>query len=120
MMAASRATWRRAFDAADRAVTPRLESLVRTERSARVIALTTRARAVVRSQVEGFSARLWHGLNLPASSDVTRLRAQLGALDREVRRLGIRLDQQPAAPAEESNRSEENADAEATHAADRP
>ena len=31
-------------------------------------------------------------MNLPAGSDVSRLRTQIGALDREVRRLGLQLE----------------------------
>ena len=38
------------------------------------------------------TARAWHLVNLPAGSDVSRLRAQIGALDREVRRLTLRLE----------------------------
>jgi hypothetical protein len=32
-------------------------------------------------------------VNLPAGTDVARLRTQVGALDREVRRLALRLEQ---------------------------
>jgi hypothetical protein len=104
--------WRQAYDAADRAVAPRVTTIVRSARFARGLALTTRLRAVARTQAEGLSARVWHLVNLPAASDGARLRAQLGALDREVRRLAIRLDQQLVAPDDRSTRSEENADAE--------
>jgi uncharacterized membrane protein YciS (DUF1049 family) len=37
--------------------------------------------------------RLWHLINLPAGTDVQRLRVQIGALDRQVRRLTLQLDQ---------------------------
>ena len=39
----------------------------------------------------------WHLLNLPTGSGVTRLRRQLGALDREIRRLSLQLERQLAA-----------------------
>jgi hypothetical protein len=47
---------------------------------------------VVKDSARGLSARAWHLVNLPAGSDVSRLRAQIGALDREVRRLGLQLE----------------------------
>jgi hypothetical protein len=33
-------------------------------------------------------------VNLPAGTDLARLRAQVGALDREVRRLTLRLEEE--------------------------
>ncbi len=86
--------WRRVYDTAERAVAPRLESVVRTEGFARGAALAGWAQATAQAQVEAFSRRVWHLVNLPAGTDVTRLRTQLGALDREVRRLALRLEQQ--------------------------
>ena len=87
-------SWRRLYDTAERAVAPRLESVVRTERFARGTAWAGWAHATARAQVGALSARAWHLVNLPAGTDVTRLRTQIGALDREVRRLALRLEQQ--------------------------
>jgi hypothetical protein len=84
--------WRRAYDTADRVVTPRLEELVRTPGFAQGAALLRRVEALTRSAARDVSARGWHLLNLPAGSDVHRLRAQIGQLDREVRRLTARLE----------------------------
>jgi hypothetical protein len=84
--------WRQAFDTAERAVAPRAESLVRTPGFALGAALVRRAQTLARSSARDVTARAWHLLNLPAGSDVTRLRAQIGALDREVRRLGLQLE----------------------------
>jgi hypothetical protein len=84
--------WRQAFDTAERAVAPRAESLVRTPGFAFGAALVRRAQTLARSSARDVTARAWHLLNLPAGSDVTRLRAQIGALDREVRRLGLQLE----------------------------
>jgi hypothetical protein len=95
------ALWRRAYDAAERRVTPHAERLVRTPSFAVGAALAQRAQALARSSAQGVSARAWHLLNLPAGTDVTRLRAQIGALDREVRRLTVALENErhrPAAP----------------------
>jgi hypothetical protein len=84
--------WRQAFDVAERAVTPRAESLVRTESFSIGAALVRRAQAVASDTARGLTARAWHLVNLPAGSDVSRLRAQIGALDREVRRLSLQLE----------------------------
>jgi hypothetical protein len=85
--------WRQAYDAVDRTVTPRAEALVRTDEFADASALAARARSTLRNQVNGVSAWLWHLVNLPAGTDVQRLRLQVGALDREVRRLNLQLAQ---------------------------
>ena len=84
--------WRQAFDKAERAVAPRAESLVRTPGFSLGAALVRRAQTLARGTARDVTARAWHLLNLPAGSDVTRLRAQIGALDREVRRLGLQLE----------------------------
>jgi hypothetical protein len=84
--------WRQAYDAAERRVTPHADRLVRTPSFAVGTAVLRRAQALARSSVEGVTARAWHLLNLPAGSDVSRLRTQIGALDREVRRLTVQLE----------------------------
>ena len=88
--------WRRAYDVADRIVTPRLEELVRTPGFAQGAALLRRAESLTRSAARDVSARAWHLLNLPAGTDVQRLRAQVGQLDREVRRLIVRAENNAA------------------------
>jgi hypothetical protein len=84
--------WRQAYDAVDKAVTPRAEALVRTQGFALGAALARRAQTLARGSAQGVTARAWHLLNLPAGSDVSRLRSQIGALDREVRRLTLQLE----------------------------
>jgi hypothetical protein len=84
--------WRQAFDAAERTVAPRAENLVRTPYFALGVALVRRAQGAARDSVQDITARAWHLVNLPAGSDVTRLRGQIGALDREVRRLTLQLE----------------------------
>jgi hypothetical protein len=84
--------WRQAYDAAERRVTPHADRLVRTPSFAVGVALVRRAHSLARSSAQGATARAWHLLNLPAGSDVTRLRTQIGALDREVRRLSVQLE----------------------------
>jgi hypothetical protein len=84
--------WRQAFDAVEQRVTPHADRLVRTPGFARGVTLLRRTQLLARDTVQGASARAWHLVNLPAGSDVARLRAQLGALDREVRRLNLQLE----------------------------
>jgi hypothetical protein len=98
--------WRRAYDAADRALTPRAESFVRTPTFAQGAALVQRAQALARGAVRDVTARAWHLVNLPAGTDVSRLRAQIGALDREVRRLTVQLENER----HRSTREEQHAD----------
>ena len=84
--------WRQAFDAADKALAPHAENFVRTPAFDVGVAIVQRAQKLARDSARDLTARAWHLLNLPAGSDVTRLRAQIGALDREVRRLTVKLE----------------------------
>ncbi len=84
--------WRQAFDAAERAVTPRAEELVRSPGFNVGAALVRRAQTVAKESAQGLATRAWHLVNLPAGSDISRLRAQIGSLDREVRRLSLQLE----------------------------
>ena len=104
--------WRQAFDAAERAVTPRAEELVRSEGFHVGAALVRRARTLARDSARGLTARAWHLVNLPAGSDVSRLRAQIGSLDREVRRLSLQLEaeQRRARPTGPTSIEENHAD----------
>ena len=108
--------WRQAFDAVERRVTPRAEEFVRTETFAVGAALTRRAVTVARGSARDLTARAWHLLNLPAGTDVSRLRAQVGALDREVRRLTLQLE--TARRETERRRTPEESDADSAQPAD--
>jgi hypothetical protein len=90
--------WRQAYDAAERRVTPHADRLVRTPSFAVGTALVRRVHSLARSSAQGVTARAWHLLNLPAGSDVTHLRTQIGALDREVRRLTVQLETERRRP----------------------
>ena len=84
--------WRQAYNAVERNVSPRVEALVHTDEFARTTAVIARARRLAGNRVNAIAARVWHLMNLPASTDLQRLRIQVGALDREVRRLSLQLD----------------------------
>jgi hypothetical protein len=76
---------------AERKLSPSLEALVQSEEFARMGALIGGARRLIGGAANGVTRRLWHLANLPAGSDVQRLRVQIGQLDREVRRLTLQL-----------------------------
>jgi len=84
--------WRRAYDAVERNVSPRVEAVVHSDEFATMTAVIASTRQVAGSQVNGVAARVLHLFNLPARSDIQRLRRQVGAVDREVRRLNLQLD----------------------------
>ena len=84
--------WQRAYDAVERNVSPRVEAVVHSDEFTTVTAVFASPCQVAGSQVNAAAARLWHLLNLPAGSDVQQLRTQVGALDRQVRRLTMQLD----------------------------
>jgi hypothetical protein len=112
--------WRQAFDAAERRVTPHADSLVRTPGFATGVTLVRRAQNLARDTARGVSARAWHLLNLPAGTDVARLRAQIGALDREVRRLTVQLENERRARATDPTPEEPDADGAQSPGGPRP
>jgi hypothetical protein len=84
--------WRQAYDAVDKAVTPKAEAFVRTESFAQGAALLQRAQKVARDTVRGATARGWHLLNLPAGTDIRRVREQLARMDRRMAELTKQLE----------------------------
>ena len=90
--------WRRAFDAVERNVSPRVETLVHSDEFARMTAVIARSRRLAGNRANAIAARVWHLMNLPAGTDFRRLRMQVGALDREVRRLSLQFDRDSRKP----------------------
>jgi hypothetical protein len=84
--------WRRLYDGLERMVTPAVDQAVRSDELAQVAATVKNLSKGVRKRVDGLAARGWHAVNLPAGTDVQRLRRQVGALDREVRLLSLELE----------------------------
>ena len=84
---AGKALWRQVYDAVERPVGSRLEDAVQTETFADVAGLLLRARAEVERRVERATRHALHRVNLPAASDVSRLREQVADLHRAVRHL---------------------------------
>ncbi len=85
--------WRKSYDAVERLLAPPAEALVRTAQFAQFTAALFGVRRAVGNGMNGVGARVWHLMNLPAGTDVHRLRTQIGALDRDVRRLSLQLEQ---------------------------
>jgi hypothetical protein len=98
--------WRRAYDAVERPLGSRLEVAVQTEQFADVAALLVRSRAEVGRVVERTTRRALHRVNLPAASDVARLREQVLALDHSVRRLEEAVRRTSAAPSTTRGRAD--------------
>jgi hypothetical protein len=110
---AAKPLWLRAFDAAERAVAPRLEQAVQSPAFAEALSLALRAQVAARRTVEARTRALWHLANLPAGSDVTALRRQVAALDRELHTLTTVVERALAD-------LQEDDDAQAPRAAGRP
>jgi hypothetical protein len=99
--------WWKAFDAAERALAPRVEGAVRSDPFLDALGLAARAQSRVRRDLEARSRAIWHLVNLPAGSDVRRLRRQVADLDRELRQVSMQL-QQALAERPEGNDKEEH------------
>jgi hypothetical protein len=89
-----KALWRRAFDAAEGALGPRVEQWVKEAPFAKTVVAVQRTSGFLTGVVEKQTRRTWHAVNLPASSDVLKLRRQVGDLDREVRLVRDAIERQ--------------------------
>jgi hypothetical protein len=91
-------SWKNVFDAAERTVGTRVNEFVKSENYAILVGLAARAQREVSTRSERVSRRVLHFANLPAGSDVNRLLAQIGNLEREVRELRNQLDDAATEP----------------------
>ncbi|HZC08757.1 MAG TPA: hypothetical protein VE485_01765 [Mycobacterium sp.] len=85
-------SFRGVYDAIERQVSPRVEATVNSREYTAVTTGVKRLRSVVAIRVECLNARLLHLVNLPAGSDIRKLRRQIGELDYEVRTLRMTLE----------------------------
>ena len=85
-------SWKQLFDAADRTVGTKVNDFARSENFAILAGLVGRAGSDLTGRSERFSRQVLHLFNLPAGSDVNRLLAQIGMLEREVRELRKRIE----------------------------
>ena len=91
--------WKKLFDQLDSTIGSRVNDFVRGEDFATLVALAQRGQRELAARGERVTRRVLHSLNLPAGSDVNRLLAQIGNLEREVRELRKRLADSRTVPA---------------------
>ena len=75
------------YDEVERRITPPVETVVHSEEFAATLKLVGMARDAVGSRIDAVGAAVLHAVNLPAGSDIRKLRRQVGDLDYELRRL---------------------------------
>ena len=86
-MPANQPLWLRAVLRLERAIGEPVESAVRSEAYFDVVSTTTRVRRKAMGAAEGVSRRCLHMLNLPAASDLRRMRQQLARMERRLSEL---------------------------------
>ena len=86
-MAASSPLWLRVVLRAERTIGAPAEAAVRSDAYFDVVAQVNKTTARLSGAVEGVSKRGWHLLNLPAGSDIRRLRQQLARMERRLDQL---------------------------------
>lgn len=79
--------WLRAFSAVEGAVGPHVEAFVHGSKFSSAVVVVAKVKSGVSGIVERRTRDVWHLVNLPAGSDVAKLRHQIGDLDHEVRLL---------------------------------
>jgi hypothetical protein len=79
--------WLKLILKVERAVGRPVESAVRSDRYFDVISTTTRIRRTAVGVAEGVSRRGLHMLNLPAGTDIRRVRQQLARMERRLDQL---------------------------------
>jgi hypothetical protein len=86
-MSPNQPLWLRAVHRLERAVGTPIESAVRSDAYFDIVATVARASSKTRRTAEGASRRALHLVNLPAGSDVRRLREQLSRVERRLNQL---------------------------------
>jgi hypothetical protein len=95
----SQPLWLKAVHRLERAIGEPVERAVRTDTYFDAVTAATRTVAQVKRTAEGASRRCLHLFNLPAGSDVRRLREQLTRMERRLNALSedvAELDGSPA------------------------
>jgi len=85
--------WLRAVIRLERAVGEPVEAAVRTDTYFDLMSKATRTTASAKRKVAGTSTRALHLLNLPAGTDVKRMRAQLSRMERRINQLSERVEE---------------------------
>jgi hypothetical protein len=100
-MPANQPLWLRAVIRLERAIGEPIESAVRSDTYFDLVSTTTRVRRKVGGAAEGVSRRCLHMLNLPAGSDIRRMRQQLARMERRLNQLSHDVSEldEPSSPA---------------------
>ena len=85
--------WLRAVNRLERAVGEPVEAAVRTETYFDVMTKVTRTTKTVKRKASSASTRGLHLLNLPAGTDVARMREQLARMERRINQLSEQVDE---------------------------
>jgi hypothetical protein len=83
----SKPLWLKAVHKVERAVGGPVEAAVRSDTYFDIVTKTTRATGAVKRKVSGASTRVLHVINLPAGTDMQRMREQLARMERRLNRL---------------------------------
>jgi hypothetical protein len=84
----SQPLWLRVVHRVERAIGEPIEAAVRTDTYFDVVAHAMRAQSRAIGAAEGISRRCLHLVNLPAGTDVRRMREQLARMERRIASLG--------------------------------
>ena len=82
------------FDAVEREAGPALTKTLSNPDVIEWITLATAVRKRAESDVAELARRGLHAFNLPAGTDISKVSKQVATLEREIRQLNRRLDQQ--------------------------
>jgi hypothetical protein len=98
----SKPLWLDVVHRLERSIGERVESAVRTDTYFDAVTTATRATATIKSTAEAISRRALHLVNLPAGSDVRRLREQLSRMERRLNALSENVAELDDAPRQRS------------------
>jgi hypothetical protein len=85
--------WLRAVYRLERAVGEPVEAAVRTDTYFDLMSTATRTTKTAKRKVAGASTRALHLLNLPAGTDVRRMREQLARMERRLNQLSEQVEE---------------------------
>jgi hypothetical protein len=95
----SKPLWLKAVLRVERAVGKPVEAAVRSDTYFELVTKATRATGKVKRTVSGTSTKVLHKVNLPAGSDMQRMREQLLRMERRLNRLTEGIEElEDAAP----------------------
>jgi hypothetical protein len=97
-MSAKQPLWLKAVHRLERAIGEPVEAAVRSDTYFDLMAKATRAKSTVKGVAEGASGKCLHLLNLPASTDVRRMREQLTRVERRLNQLTEEVAEQDGSP----------------------